>query len=181
MSQDSTAPVVVYKDIPGFPGYRAGSDGTIWSAWMKNAPYRAVLGTEWHELRRTPHCKGYLAVALCRDGKRFGKLVHVLVLLAHVGPCPPGHEAAHDNGIRTDCRLSNLAYKTKKANAEDKKRHGTYKCGEQQNGAKLEKEQVIEIRRRRDAGESLLAIASDFGITISNVSAIHLRKSWTHV
>src|SRR5215472_269740 len=26
---------VDYRDIPGFPGYRVGDDGSIWSAWRK--------------------------------------------------------------------------------------------------------------------------------------------------
>lgn len=38
--QDSTCastekPTVEYRDIEGFPGYRIGSDGTVWSCWKR--------------------------------------------------------------------------------------------------------------------------------------------------
>jgi hypothetical protein len=47
--------------------------------------------------------------------------------------------------------------------------------------AKLTEAQVLEIRRRRDAGERLQAIADDFGVDMSLVSLIGLRKIWRHL
>lgn len=53
--------------------------------------------------------------------------------------------------------------------------------GEQMGGAKLTENQIIEIRERRARGELLRTIAGDFGISEASVSAITLRRSWTHV
>ncbi len=40
---------VEYRDIPGHPGYRAGSDGSIWSSVP---PYRSALAANpWHKLK----------------------------------------------------------------------------------------------------------------------------------
>lgn len=45
----------------------------------------------------------------------------------------------------------------------------------------LKRSDVLEIRRRHRDGESQDAIAADFGVTQSAVSAICLRKAWAHV
>lgn len=53
--------------------------------------------------------------------------------------------------------------------------------GERQWNAKLTEADVIDIRRRRDAGEILRTIAADHGITIGATHHIANRKSWRHV
>ena len=53
--------------------------------------------------------------------------VHTLVLTAFVGPRPsPEIEVRHLNGVRSDNRLSNLAWGTASENAYDRVRHGTH-------------------------------------------------------
>lgn len=47
--------------------------------------------------------------------------------------------------------------------------------------AKLTEADVIEIRRRWASGEKQAAIAVDFGIGSTNVSAIVTRAAWRHV
>lgn len=47
--------------------------------------------------------------------------------------------------------------------------------------AKLTDADVIEIRRRRAAGEVQQRIADDYGITQVNVSEICLGKTWRHL
>lgn len=47
--------------------------------------------------------------------------------------------------------------------------------------AKLTEADIPVIRARRAAGESLKAIASDYGIGFTQVSKIALRKTWTHI
>jgi hypothetical protein len=50
--------------------------------------------------------------------------VHRLVLEAFEGPCPVGMEACHENDVKADNRLSNLAWKTRSANLRDAVRNG---------------------------------------------------------
>lgn len=52
--------------------------------------------------------------------------VHRLVLEAFVGPCPPGMEACHWNGIPGDNRLHNLRWDTPSANNADILRLGRH-------------------------------------------------------
>jgi hypothetical protein len=34
-------PPVEYRDVPGFPGYRVGTDGSVWSCWERTAGGRS--------------------------------------------------------------------------------------------------------------------------------------------
>lgn len=63
---------------------------------------------------------------LSRGAKTQKFLVHRLVLMAFVGPCPPGMEGCHNNGNPIDNRLENLRWDTRSANTLDKVRHGTH-------------------------------------------------------
>lgn len=52
--------------------------------------------------------RGYPMLHLRHAGKSQVATVHRLVLHAFIGPPPEGHECAHLNGVRDDCRLANL-------------------------------------------------------------------------
>ena len=72
---------------------------------------------------------GYLKVTLTPlEGEGTGrgrqKLVHHLVLTAFRGPRPAKQEGAHCNGEHFDNRLTNLEWKTTKANSDDAFKHG---------------------------------------------------------
>jgi len=53
--------------------------------------------------------------------------------------------------------------------------------GETHGRRKLTDAEVIEIRRRRDAGEKGAVIARDFGVTNGLVCQIFKRKIWKHL
>ena len=48
-------------------------------------------------------------------------------------------------------------------------------------GGKLTREKVSTIRKHHRAGQSMTAIARDFGVSLSNVSLIINRKRWANV
>lgn len=69
---------------------------------------------------------GYLRARLCKDGKKTNKMVHRLVMESFVGECYEGYEVDHRNTERSDNRLSNLHYVTRKENNNNpitKRRH----------------------------------------------------------
>lgn len=125
---------------------------------------------------------GYVTVSM----RRKTVSVHRLVLLAFVGPCPIGCEAAHENGDRTDNRLENLSWKSKHDNAIDRDRHGTTYRGERHHLSKLTEQQVREIRQRyvsrngRDFGNTQ-QLAREYGTTESNIYDITHNVTWKHV
>ena len=75
-----------------------------------------------HVLKASIDTGGYPTVTI---GHRGQKRVHVLVMLAFVGPCPSGKEVCHNDGDHENVTLDNLRYDTRKANIEDAVRHGT--------------------------------------------------------
>jgi len=61
------------------------------------------------------------------NAKRYS--THRLVLLAFVGQCPKGMESRHLNDIKTDNRLRNLKWGTRKENIADAFKNGIQMCG----------------------------------------------------
>lgn len=99
------------KDIPGIPGYRACTDGRIWSC----------KGNRW--LTPYVHKKtGYVTVKIYGQ-KRF---VHHLVLFVFVGPKPDGMQCRHLDNTPGHNALSNLAWGTHEEDEQDKIRNGTH-------------------------------------------------------
>ena len=98
----------------GYPKYRVGDDGSVWTYRMnREGIYRwkiRILST----LRKKPYKR------ICLGKKMF--LVHRLVLLAFVGPCPVGMEGCHFDNDATNNRLSNLRWDTLSNNQKDRVR-----------------------------------------------------------
>lgn len=105
----------VWIDIPGFPGYEVSSFGRVRS-WKRSRP---II------LAQMICCEGYAKLSLSRNGHTTQHRVNRLVLESFVGPCPEGYQSSHENGVRSDNRLSNLSWKTPLENMADKQRHGT--------------------------------------------------------
>lgn len=177
---------VEYRDIPGFPGYRAGSNGTIWSRW-RTCRQGKILTDHWHQMKLSVQKKRsegrrYLYLNLCRDGKPTTFHVHRLILLAFVGPRPEGMECRHLDGNPANNNITNLTWGTKQENTEDCRKHNRYHVGEKHPRSKLTTEQVIEIRRRYATNKLLLReLAEEFNVNIANISTIIKRKSWKHL
>jgi len=105
--------------------------------------------------------------------------VHRLVLMAYAGlPSEDGMEARHLNGVSTDNRPCNLAWGTRQANTQDAIRHGTLGPGMRARHRRLTEAQVIEIRRRRAAGESPKMLAAEFGVCREYIPVLVSGKAW---
>ena len=145
------APVIQYREVPGFPCYRVGTDGSVWSCWTVGKNPRP--GQQWRRLR-TPHLKsGYQQITLCHDCVRHKWSVNRLILFAFVGPAPPGKECRHLDGNKDNNCLENLLWGTRAENIRDAIRHGTFPRGERSGHAKISDEAVTKIRQRVAAGE----------------------------
>lgn len=166
-----------YRLIPGFTGYAAGRDGSIWSC-LPFGPKSAVRVGEWRRRRIHTNGAGYAHVMLVKGGGMRAALVHRLILESFVGPCPDGHQTRHLNGIRSDNRIGNLAWGTRQQNqGADKRGHGTIQSGERNGQAKLTAQQVARIRELRPY-HTLKKLAWMFGVSRSQIKRIVYQKSW---
>jgi len=127
----------------------------------------------------SPSTRGYPFVKLSTPGLRGNYPVHILVLTAFAGRCPPGMEACHGPGGKLDASLANLSWGTRAKNVgPDRLRDGQDNRGERHGSHKLTAEQVLEIRHRRATGEELLPLAEEFGVDFRTISDISLGKDW---
>src|ERR1700679_2010359 len=101
----------------GYPKYTIGTDGSIWSK----------RSGKWRNLKPfDSNGHGHLAVVFHDNGRNRHDLVHRLVLLAFVGPCPEGMLCRHyPNQDPSDNRLENLSWATPLQNQHDRKENGT--------------------------------------------------------
>lgn len=132
------------------------------------------------QLRGATMTSGYTGVSLCPSDQSPKRTWNVaaIVMLAFVGPRPPGHVIRHLNGDRRDNRRANLAYGTHKQNAADRDRHGNTARGERSPTAKLTYDRADAIRRRRAEGATRKVIASEFLISPDTVDRVLKGRVW---
>jgi len=162
---------IEYRDIEGFPGYKVGSDGHVWSCRVFNRWHRTG---PWKQLRPGINKISGHRMLVLHPG-RLSIQVHRLVMNAFRGPCPAGLEVCHGDDDTSNNQLSNLRYDTHKGNMADASRNGRMRT-------KLSAAQVVEIRRRYAAKEATqVELAAQFKVRQSTISAIVRWKIWIHV
>lgn len=171
--------IEIWRAIPGYEGgYEASSLGRVRSLdrYVDMPCVRGHCRAHQHfchgrVLRPGPANSGHLSVVLGRDNTQS---VHVLVLLAFVGPPELGQEARHLNGRPACNRLDNLEWASRQRNSQDKKHH---------NGAgnyKLRPAQVRQIKRALLKPRCGLqhALAKHYSVSDAMISAI--KRSISH-
>lgn len=179
MATDNSSVRYRNLDFLGFPGYRVGDDGSVWTC-LNN---RWGVSNKWRELKQSP-TNGYLYVHLNRGSavSRVIKPVHRLVLIAFVGQCPPRMECCHNDGNRANNRLSNLRWDTRVGNNADRVIHTGGQYGEQNPSHKLTATDVAAIRAEYAAGGVRQKdIAAKYGVNRRTVGVIVRRGSWKHL
>lgn len=180
------SPPVEYRDIKGFPGYRVGDDGSVWSQWelhRHSGRFRSKVGEAWARIYGVKRELGYLLVDLRANGRSRKVFIHRLVLEAFVGPCPEGMECCHaPDRDPSNNRLDNLRWGTKFDNQSDRKLHGTDNAGSRHPLAKHTEAEIIAVRTRFAAGGiRKFELAKEYGMTNTEVGKIIKRVIWKHV
>lgn len=182
-------------DFMGFPGYRVGDDGSVWSCrkrvWREGVRgCRTVIGATWNKLGlnagfNSPY---YLLVTLSNETlkrKSCQFFVHVLVISAFHGLRPEPHiQCCHNNGNAKDNRLENLRWGTPKQNTEDMMAHGKHfrSAGELSGMHKLTEEEVLDIRKRYNkGGVTQYDLADEYDVKQSCIWSVIHRKTWKHI
>lgn len=170
----------VWRPIPGYDGwYEVSNLGGVRSWRPRGGVGRAA---EPRTLAPAVSGTGYLRVHLTPlQGRPHKRNVHSLVTEAFLGPRPGDMQVAHLNGIRTDPRIENLAYKTAAGNAADRTLHGTQQRGEKAYSAKLTEADIRSIRLLRSAGMLQRDLAEFFSVSRCEISQILAGKLWKHV
>jgi len=167
----------VWKDIPEYPAYQVSNHGRVRS-FITRIDHAWVIGEHPRRILRPIRInKNYFHVRLQSTWFQ----VHVLVLMAFVGPCPSGHECCHNDGNGFNNHISNLRWDTRLNNAKDKEKHGTKIMGSKNHKAKLLEFHVKEIRRLYAAGMTEASLSRLLPINQTATRAIVERRSWKHI
>jgi hypothetical protein len=156
--------MLVLKDIVGYSRYKAGEDGEIYSLC-------SGVARKLKKSKRTP--KSYFHVNIKADGTLRFKTrdIHPLICEAFFGPRPSGYDCSHVNGNRWDNRPENLCWESRASNFARKKVHGTHDQGCNNSRAKLNREQIRQMKHYLREGEKHDTIAKEF-----NVSRLFVTK-----
>lgn len=138
-----------WRPIPGYEGsYEVSDQGRVRSLDR----YRTAGGSPYltkGQILAATLSGHYYSVKLRAPGQKGQtRRVHILVALAFLGPRPEGMDTCHNNGDKSDNRLSNLRYDSHAANAADMVAHGRHH-GARQTHCKRGHEFTPENTRRR--------------------------------
>jgi len=156
---------LIIKDIPGYPGLKADSEGNIW-------------GKRGRVLKRQHDTKGYPKVSVARNTKRS---IHLLVCLAFHGPRPEGMVIRHLDGDKENSKPENLKYGTGRENADDTIRLGSIR-GSNNCRSKLTEDDVVEMRVLYNQGVKQAELSKKYGVSGPCIFyALEGTRVWTHV
>lgn len=179
----------IWRGVVGFSNYEVSNLGRIKSlsrtfirsSRNKNNPPHYVTTKEkiisgWHHAahgQRKNRCK----VALRKDDITYETPIHVIVLTAFRGCCPPGMEGCHNDGNYANNRLSNLRWDTHKSNQMDMRKHGTFKpppvhYGEKHPFATISDKEVAKIRAMKFCRGDQARLAREYGVADITISRI---------
>jgi hypothetical protein len=165
-----------WRPIPGWEEWYEVSNAGRVRSWRHQNGRDRRLTPRLLAGQRQP--QGYIQIQLGGRRQRTHILLHRLVLLAFVGPCPPGLQARHLDGDPTNNRLENLRYGTPAENSDDKWRHGTMPVGERCWNARLTAAQAEELYHLRGV-LTIPEAARRYGVSRTIISAVWSKRSWS--
>jgi hypothetical protein len=139
--------------------YEVREDGRVFSL------RRIAVGIR-KQLRQAPDSNGYPSVRICKDGKYKRIAVYRLVAARFLPERPPDSEVRHLDGDRTNSHFTNLAWGSRKDNADDRERHGRTCRGFVSTGRKMTPEIVAAaIFMHQYQAVSLRRLAVRYGVS----------------
>jgi hypothetical protein len=118
-----------FKPVPGYEGlYEINIDGVVFSITRNvrcnKASTRTING---QMIKPMIHSSGYPMVTLWKCNKSKSLLVHRLIMMTFTDSDYTGMDVNHKNGIKTDNRIENLEWVTRKENIHHSIRMGLTK------------------------------------------------------
>lgn len=174
-----------WADVCGFEGlYQVSTLGRIKSVsrYTDTSNGRRLYVKEKILLLR-PQRSGHLLVWLRKNGRTHAKCVHRLVAEAHIGPCPPGKECCHNNGIPGDNRVENLRWDTRASNIKQSYSDGRKVVVPRLKGLAHGSSVLTEtqVKKIRQSTLSCTDAAVEFGVSPMTISRCRRKITYSEV
>jgi hypothetical protein len=115
------------------------------------------------------------------DGSKRVPSVHHLVASAFV-PNPHGKPTVnHIDGNKSNNLSSNLEWATQGENNKHAFDNGHKPRGSNHHKSKLTEEDVVEIKKRLEQGETQASLARYYGVSQPSIRDIKSGRSWSHI
>jgi hypothetical protein len=173
----------VAEGYPVAEGYQISNAGRLRSRRRCGPHQHCGLRKKWRVLKGVVNQDGYIRYNLVNaDGSCRIWQGHRLVALAFIGS-PPADKplVCHRDGNPANNLVSNLLWGDFDDNTADAVRHGTQPRGEAHGMTTLNADQVREVVRLYDAGESRKSLGARFGVTSATISNILRGITWASV
>jgi hypothetical protein len=165
----------VWKKVKGFENYEVSNYGRL----KVNLKFRKYRDYQSKILNPTKDKDGYFRTALTKEGSKFMKIIHRLVVENFIenplnNPC-----VNHKNGIKSDNRVENLEWCTIKENNIHAIKLGLsgQSGGEKHHMSKLKEFQVLEIIENKN-NLSQRELSNIYKISQTQISRIINKKRW---
>ena len=124
------------------------------------------------ELKPQPNNKGYLRVTLC--GKKY--FVHRLVAEKYIPNPEHKEQVNHKDGDKTNNSVANLGWVTNQENRNHAVKNNLHLCGDKCPWAKLNSQQVIEIRKNTQYSNEELA--KIYNVSVTTITDVLNFRTW---
>ena len=147
-----------------------------------------VFSTKFNKVRKLNgiDTNGYLMIAICNNNKVKQMSVHRLIAETFIPNPENKPEVNHKNGIKSDNRVQNLEWNTRKENVDHAILNGLLdNRGEKCGTSKLTEKQVVQIRelyaQKKHNKITCRKLAKMFGVSFVQISNIINNKVWNHI
>jgi hypothetical protein len=181
-----------WRPVVGYEGlYEVSDQGRVRSldrtCHDKNGLAKKFKGKILKNIKKVNTYGQYYVVRLPRkanDG-HFNAYVAHLVLEAFICLRPKGMECCHCDGNSLNNCVSNLRWDTPAENTKDKYLHGNILWGTRNHQAKLNEQQVREIRSKyrfySSRASNAKQLSQEYGVTTGTITRIARGDAWSYL
>lgn len=171
--------MIEYKFLEDYPGYRFGSDGSIWSGWNNHGD----LTNNWRRLNGNVGALGYRKITIKhKDRGQITMNFNVLILEAFVGPKSKRYlQCCHIDHNKLNNNIDNLFWGTHQDNIDGNVESNIHPHGESHGRAIINDEIARKAKILLGNGISCIKVSKLLHIPKHIVWRIKSGKSWGHV
>ena len=175
----------IWKPIPSFEGYyEASSLGRVRS--VDRVVKHKRCGTQFvrgNLMSLKKSRSGYLMCLIQKDGVRKNMTTHRLIAKTFIPNPKNKPQVNHKNGIKDDNRVENLEWCNRSENINHAYANNLMvkNFGSKNGSSKLNKHQVIEIKKLLDEKNTCVSIAKKFNVSSSQIERIKNKVNWSWV